>query len=393
MFTARRMSRLGTETAFEVLAKAKELEARGKDIIHLEIGEPDFETPGHIKEAAVEALNQGYTHYVPTPGIPEVRQSIAENVSRRRNIDVDWRQVVVTPGAKPIMFFTILALAEEGREVIYPDPGFPIYESMIRFCGATPVPMRLAGERNYHPDLEELASCINDRTCLVILNSPHNPCGSILTREEIETVAEMVKSRDGLYVLSDEVYKDIIYESTHFSIASVPGMADKTIILDGLSKSYAMTGWRLGYGVFPEPLVEHIVKLAVNSVSCANAFSQQAIIAALEGPQDEVSAMKEEFRKRRDVLIDGLNNIPGIRCPVPEGAFYAFPNIEDTGLSSQEFEHRALEEAGVAILSGTAFGRYGEGYVRCSYANSVGNLQKAVERLEGLVRRTGQQRP
>ena len=393
MFTARRMERLGTETAFEVLAKAKDLEAQGREIIHLEIGEPDFDTPAHINKAAMEALNQGYTHYVPSPGIAEVRQSIAENVNHRRDIDVDWRQVVVTPGAKPIMFFTILALAEEGTEVIYPDPGFPIYESMIRFCGATPVPMRLAGERAYHPDLEELASSINERTRLIILNSPHNPCGSILTREEIEAVAEMVKGRDDLYVLSDEVYKDIIYEGTHFSIASVPGMADKTIILDGLSKSYAMTGWRLGYGVFPEPLVEHIVKLAVNSVSCASAFSQQAIIAALEGPQDEVSAMQEEFRKRRDVLIEGLRSIPGIRCPVPEGAFYAFPSIEDTGLSSNEFEQRALEEAGVALLSGTAFGRYGQGYVRFSYANSVENLQKAVERLEGLVRRAGQQHP
>jgi len=251
--------------------------------------------------------------------------------------------------------------------------------------------MRLAGERNYHPDLAELASCINERTRLVILNSPHNPCGSILTREEIEAVAEMVKGRDDLYVLSDEVYKDIIYEGTHFSIASVPGMADKTIILDGLSKSYAMTGWRLGYGVFPEPLVEHVVKLAVNSVSCASAFSQQAIIAALEGPQDEISAMREEFRKRRDVFMEGLRSIPGIQCPVPEGAFYAFPNIEGTGLSSHEFEQRALEEAGVALLSGTAFGRYGQGYVRFSYANSVENLQKAVERLKGLVLGAGQQ--
>jgi aspartate aminotransferase len=385
MNVAERMSLLGTESAFEVLAKAKALEAQGKDIIHLEIGEPDFETPQHIKDAAVQALQDGFTHYVPTPGIPEVRQAVARNVGERRGMDVDWQRVIITPGAKPIMFFTLLALAEPGAEVIYPDPGFPIYESMVKFCGAKAVPMPLRGELNYHPDLDEFATLVNKNTRLVILNSPHNPCGSVLSREEIERIAAIVREQSDAYILTDEVYKDLLYTGEHVSIATMPGMADRTIILDGLSKSYAMTGWRLGYGVFPEPLVEHIIKLAVNSVSCANAFSQMAMIAALEGPQDSVSAMREEFMKRRDVVVEGLRSIPGITCPMPEGAFYAFPSIKGTGLTSMEFETKALQEAGVAVLSGSAFGGFGDGYVRLSYANSVENLQKAIERLRGMV--------
>ncbi len=386
---ARRMDKLGTETAFMVLAKARELEAQGKEIVHLEIGEPDFETPKHIRDAAKEALDQGYTHYVPTPGLTEVRQSIARNVGERRGIDVDWRQVVVTPGAKPIMFFTILALAEEGSEVIYPDPGFPIYESMIKFCGAKPVPMPLLEEKGFQPDLARLAKDINDKTRLIILNFPHNPCGSTVDAEGIETIASIVREWPNLCVMTDEVYKDILYEGSHYSIASVPGMMERTIILDGLSKSYAMTGWRLGYGVFPEFLTEHIVKLAVNSVSCATAFSQRAIIAALEGPQDSVVAMREEFLARRDVLLAGLRTIPGIRCPMPQGAFYAFANVAGTGLSSKEFEERALNEAGVALLSGSAFGAHGQNYVRISYANSQANLKKAVDRLKAFVKKIG----
>ncbi len=385
MNVADRMSLLGTESAFEVLARAKALEAQGKDIIHLEIGEPDFETPQHIKDAAVKALSDGYTHYVPTAGIPEVRQAVARNVGERRGMDVDWQRVIITPGAKPIMFFTLLALAEPDAEVIYPDPGFPIYESMVNFCGAKAVPMPLRGELNYHPDLDEFATLVNKNTRLVILNSPHNPCGSVLSREEIERIAAIVREQSDAYILTDEVYKDLLYTGEHVSIATMPGMADRTIILDGLSKSYAMTGWRLGYGVFPEPLVEHITKLAVNSVSCANAFSQMAMIAALEGPQDSVSAMREEFMKRRDVVVEGLRSIPGITCPMPEGAFYAFPSIKGTGLTSMEFETKALQEAGVAVLSGSAFGGFGDGYVRLSYANSVENLQKAIERLRGMV--------
>ena len=385
MELAERMGRLGTESAFEVLARAKALEAEGVEVIHLEIGEPDFETAPHIKAAAIEALEAGYTHYVPTAGIAEVRQAVARNAGERRGLEYDWQQVIITPGAKPIMFFTLLAVAEPGAEVIYPDPGFPIYSSMVNFCGARPVPMPLRGELDYHPDLDEFASLVNENTRLVILNSPHNPCGSVLSGEEVAAIAEIVREKSDAYILSDEVYKDLLYTGSHVSIAAMPGMQDRTIILDGLSKSYAMTGWRLGYGVFPRPLVDGVTKLAVNSVSCANAFSQMAMIAALEGPQDGVSAMAEEFLKRRDVVVEGLRSIPGITCPMPEGAFYAFPSIAGTGLSSGEFEARALKEAGVAVLSGSAFGGYGNGYVRLSYANSIENIEKAIERLTELV--------
>ncbi|MEK7807362.1 MAG: pyridoxal phosphate-dependent aminotransferase, partial [Chloroflexota bacterium] len=363
MAVARRMMDLGTETAFEVLAKARALEAQGRDIIHLEIGEPDFDTPRHIVEAGVEALRRGYTHYGPTPGLPELREAIARNSREVRGIDTDPARVVVTPGAKPIMFYIILALAEPGVEVIYPNPGFPIYESMIRFAGATPVPMRLLEEKAYHPDLNDLAGRITGRTRLVILNSPENPCGSALDRDELQDISELVKQRDGLYVLADEIYKDILYTGEHHSIASLPGMADRTVILDGFSKSYAMTGWRLGYGIMPAELVPHVTRLAVNSVSCAATFSQRAAIAALDGPQDEVQAMVAEFARRRRLITDGLRSIPGISCPEPEGAFYVFPSIRGTGLSSGEFETRAMSEAGVALLSGSAFGEFGEGYV------------------------------
>jgi aspartate/methionine/tyrosine aminotransferase len=380
------MMNLGTETAFEVLAKARALEAQGREIIHLEIGEPDFDTPKHVVEAGIEALRQGYTHYGPTPGLPEMREAIARNSREVRGIDTDPAQVVVTPGAKPIMFYVILALAEPGVEVIYPNPGFPIYESMVRFSGATPVPMRLLEEKGYHPDLDDLAGKITRRTRLLILNSPENPCGSVLTRDELETIANLVKQWDGLYVLADEIYKDILYTGQHHTIASFPGMAERTIILDGFSKSYAMTGWRLGYGIMPQELVPHVVRLAVNSVSCAASFTQRAAIAALDGPHDAVYAMVEEFARRRRLITDGLRSIPGINCPEPEGAFYAFPSIQGTGLSSREFEERALSEAGVALLSGAAFGAFGEGYIRLSYANSQENIKKALERLDKFVR-------
>ena len=387
---------LGTETAFEVLARARALEAQGKEVVHLEIGEPDFDTPGHIVEAGVKALQEGHTHYGPTPGLPELRAAVARNVSMTRGIEIGPERVVVTPGAKPIMFFAILALAQRGVEIIYPNPGFPIYESMIRFCGAKPVPMRLLEETGYHPDLEDLASKITRRTRLIILNSPQNPTGSVMSREEMETIAGLIRGRDDVYVLSDEIYKDIIYGGEHHSIAALPGMSERTIILDGLSKSYAMTGWRLGYGVCPEELVPHIVKLAVNSVSCAASFTQIAAIAALEGPQDAVVSMVGELARRRRIIADGLRQIPGVRCPEPEGAFYAFPSIADTGIPSQEFQDRALSEAGVAFLSGRSFGRYGEGYVRLSYANSQENIKKALDRLEDFVasaRRDRRRRP
>ena len=389
MSVARRMMSLGTETAFEVLAKARALEAQGKDIIHLEIGEPDFDTPAHIVEGGAEALRQGYTHYGPTPGLPELRETIAANVARTRGISVSPDRVVVTPGAKPIMFFTILALAQRGVEIIYPNPGFPIFESMIRFCGAKAVPMRLLEEKGYHPDLDDLASKINGRTRLLIINSPQNPTGSVMSREELETIAGLLRGREDIYVLSDEVYKDLVYSGQHHSIASLPGMAERTIILDGFSKSYAMTGWRLGYGVFPERLVPHIVKLAVNSVSCAASFTQRAAIKALEGPQDGVKDMLEEFRRRREIIASGLRQMPGISCPEPEGAFYAFPSIKGTGIASLEFQERALAEAGVALLSGTSFGRFGEGYVRLSYANSQENIKRALERLGDFLAMAG----
>ena len=386
MTVAARMNDLGTESAFEVLARARALEAQGREIIHLEIGEPDFETPQHIVEAGMKAISDGFTHYGPTAGLPQLRESIARNSGEVRGTTTDPANVVVTPGAKPIMFYVLLALAEPGVEVIYPNPGFPIYESMIKFSGATPVPMQLLEDKDYHPDLEILPGMITDKTRLIILNSPENPCGSALTKDELEPIANIVKEHPGLYVMADEIYKDILYTGEHYSISSVPGMQERTIILDGFSKSYAMTGWRMGYGILPEELVPHIVKLAVNSVSCAASFTQMAAVAALEGPKDEVEAMIGEFAIRRRIIADGLRSIPGVNCPEPEGAFYAFPSIHGTGLTSTQFEERAMNEAGVALLSGSAFGEYGEGYVRLSYANSQENIKKAIDKLDKMVR-------
>jgi len=386
MTVAARMNDLGTESAFEVLARARALEAQGKEIIHLEIGEPDFETPKHIVEAGRKAIADGFTHYGPTAGLPQLRESIARNSGEVRGINTDPANVVVTPGAKPIMFYVLLALAEPGVEVIYPNPGFPIYESMIKFCGATPVPMQLLEEKDYHPDLAALPGLITDKTRLIIINSPENPCGSALTKEELETIAGIVKQHPDLYVMADEIYKDILYTGEHYSISSIPGMQERTIILDGFSKSYAMTGWRMGYGILPEELVPHIVKLAVNSVSCAASFTQMAAVAALEGPKDEVEAMIAEFGIRRRLIADGLRSIPGLNCPEPEGAFYAFPSIKGTGLTSAEFEDRAMNQAGVALLSGSAFGEFGEGYVRLSYANSQDNIKQAIDKLDKMVR-------
>ena len=386
MTVAARMHDLGTESAFEVLARARALEAQGKEIIHLEIGEPDFETPRHIIEAGMQAISDGFTHYAPTAGLPELREAIARNSREVRGTDTDPANIVVTPGAKPIMFYVLLALAEPGVEVIYPNPGFPIYESMIKFSGATPVAMQLMEETGYHPDIDALPGLITDKTRLVIINSPENPCGSALTKEELEKIAGIVMQHPGLYVMADEIYKDILYTGDHYSISSIPGMQERTIILDGFSKSYAMTGWRMGYGILPEELVPHIVKLAVNSVSCAAPFTQKAAVAALEGPRDEVEAMVAEFGIRRRLIAAGLRSIPGVNCPEPEGAFYAFPSIKETGLTSIEFETKAMDEAGVALLSGSAFGEYGEGYVRLSYANSQENIQKAISQLDKMVR-------
>ena len=382
---ASRQANLGTETAFETLAKAKELERQGKSIIHLEIGEPDFDTPLHIRDAAKKALDDGFTHYGPSAGQLELRESIAKHQTERQGYKVSADNVIVTPGGKPVMFFTIMALIEEGDEVIYPNPGFPIYESMIRYMGGTPVPMQLNEETGYNADIDDLKSLVTPRTKLMIVNSPNNPCGSVIPETDLKRIAEIALEND-IVVMADEIYKDMYYgDQEHVSITKFPGMRDRTVILDGFSKSYAMTGWRLGYGVFPDFLVEPIVRLMTNSVSCTSVFSQMAAIAALEGPQDSVWMMMEEFTKRRDLVVEGLNSLPGITCPEPMGAFYAFPNIRGTGLSSQEFAEKAMYDAGVALLAGTAFGQYGDGYVRISFANSQENLQEAIERLRTIL--------
>jgi aspartate/methionine/tyrosine aminotransferase len=377
---AKRMGRLGTETAFEVLARAKELERQGREIVHLEIGEPDFDTPRNIVEAAIEALNEGWTHYGPSAGLPDVRETIAEYISKDRGIRVGPENVVVTPGAKPIIFFTILACVDEGDEVIYPNPGFPIYESVVNFIGAKPVPIQLREDRDFRLDPEELAGLITEKTKLIILNSPQNPTGSVLERSDLEHIARAIGDRP-IFVLSDEVYSKILYEGEHVSIASLPGMQERTIILDGHSKTYAMTGWRLGYGVMNEELAAHVTRLMTNSNSCTNVFVQRAGMRALTDPQDAVETMVEEFRRRRDVIVEGLNQLPGVTCRKPRGAFYVFPNIQGTGMRSQDLANALLEEAGVAALSGTSFGAYGEGYLRFSYANSVENIRKALERM------------
>ena len=382
---ASRQANLGTETAFETLAKAKELERQGKSIIHLEIGEPDFDTPLHIRDAAKKALDDGFTHYGPSAGQLELRESIAKHQTERQGYKVSADNVIVTPGGKPVMFFTIMALIEEGDEVIYPNPGFPIYESMIRYMGGTPVPMQLNEETGYNADIDDLKSLVTPRTKLMIVNSPNNPCGSVIPETDLKRIAEIALEND-IVVMADEIYKDMYYGGQeHVSITKFPGMRDRTVILDGFSKSYAMTGWRLGYGVFPDFLVEPVVRLMTNSVSCTSVFSQMAAIAALEGPQDSVRMMMEEFTKRRDLVVEGLNSLPGVTCPEPKGAFYAFPNIRATGLSSQEFAEKAMYDAGVALLAGTAFGQYGDGYVRISFANSQENLQEAIERLRTIL--------
>jgi aspartate aminotransferase len=382
---AERMGRLGTESAFEVLARAKALEAAGRVVIHLEIGEPDFPTAEHISAAAVEALLGGQTHYVPAPGIPALRESVAAFLDRTGRLrGVSPGRVVVTPGAKPIMFFTILALCAAGDEVLYPDPGFPMYESITSFAGATPVPVPLREENGFRIDVDELAALITPRSKLLIINSPHNPCGSALTRSDCAAIASLAIRHD-LIVLSDEVYWALRYGGEHASVLEFDGMADRTVLLDGWSKTYAMTGWRLGFGVLPEPLVEPVTRLAINSVSCTSAFSQYAAIAALDGPQDGVAAMLAEFRRRRDVIVGGLNAIPGVSCILPDGAFYAFPNISETGVPASLLAERLLSEAGVASLAGTAFGSWGEGFLRLSYANSVANIEVALDAMKALL--------
>jgi aspartate aminotransferase len=381
---ADRMAKLGTESAFEVLARARAMEDAGRKIIHLEIGEPDFPTAPHIVEAAVEALRAGATHYVPAPGIPPLRQAVADFLERTGRMRVAPDRVVVTPGAKPIMFYTILALAGEGDEVLYPDPGFPMYESITSFAGAVPVPVPLRERNGFRIDTDELEQLITDRSKLLIINSPHNPCGSALTRQDCEAIAAIAQRHD-LTVLTDEVYWAIRYGHQHASVLDVDGMADRTILLDGWSKTFAMTGWRLGFGVFPPALVEPITRLTINSVSCTSAFSQYAAIAALEGPWDPVDQMVAEFRRRRDIIVAGLNDLPGVSCLEPQGAFYVFPNITETGQTSADLQAKLLKDAGVAALSGTAFGPCGEGFLRFSYANSVENIRLALEAIRAQL--------
>ncbi|MGA2356386.1 MAG: pyridoxal phosphate-dependent aminotransferase [Terriglobales bacterium] len=378
---AGRMSRLGTETAFEVLNRARSLEKQGKEIIHLEIGEPDFDTPANVIEAGVNALHKGWTHYGPAAGLPELRQTIADYVSRTRNVPVSSDEVVVVPGGKPIIFFTILALIEQGDEVIYPNPGFPIYESMINYSLGKAVPIHLREERDFSVDVQELASLITDRTKLIILNSPHNPTGGVLTKKDILEIAEAIGDRN-IMVLSDEIYSRLIFDGEDFSIMSVPGFKERTILLDGFSKTYAMTGWRMGYGVMRPDLATHIARLNTNSISCTASFTQIAGIEALRGDQSSVDKMNAEFKRRRDVFVAGLNRIKGFSCRLPKGAFYAFPNITKTGWTSKKLADALLEQAGVACLSGTAFGEYGEGYLRFSVANSLENLNKALKRID-----------
>jgi aspartate/methionine/tyrosine aminotransferase len=384
MKLAERMSRIGTETAFEAAARARALEATGRSVIHLEIGEPDFDTPANIRDAAKRALDRGATHYTPTPGIPELRAAIATDATARKGFAVTPDRVIVTPGGKPVMFFAVLALVDEGDEVIYPDPGFPIYESMARYVGGRAIPCPIRQENGFRLDPDELAALVTKRTKLVILNSPANPTGGVSTREDLERIAAMARKYD-FTILADEIYGRILYEGEHVSIASLPDMADRTIVLDGFSKTYAMTGWRLGYAIVPEPLVTPFTRLIVNSVSCTNAATQWAGVEALTGPQDSVDAMVAEFKARRDLIVDGLNAIPGVKCLRPAGAFYAFPDISATGLTGAELADRLLNEGGVSALAGTAFGEVGRFHLRFSYATSRENIAEAVRRTRAVV--------
>ena len=385
MRLAQRMQNIGTETAFEAAARARALEAQGRDIVHLEIGEPDFDTPANAREAAKQALDAGATHYAPFAGIPELRAAIAEDATKRKHFDVTPDRVFVTVGGKGVMVYAILALVDPGDEVIVPDPGYPIYESLTRFVGATPVPIPIRQENEFRLDVDELASVITRRTRLIVINSPANPTGGVLTRQDLERIAALAKQHD-LWVLADEIYGRILYDGMeHVSIASLPGMAQRTIVLDGFSKTFAMTGWRLGYAIVPEALAATYGTLIINTISCAPTFVQVGAVEALNGPQDPIDAMVDEFKVRRDLIVEGLNGIPGITCLKPRGAFYVFPDISGTGLTGAELADKLLHEAGVCVLAGTAFGDVGTDHIRISYANSRENLLEALTRIRGLV--------
>jgi aspartate/methionine/tyrosine aminotransferase len=387
MQLAKRMLQLGTESAFDVLLKARKLEAQGRSVVHMEIGEPDFPTPPNVVEAAKRALDEGWTHYGPTQGYPELREAIAEHISQTRGIRVGPEHVCVVPGGKPIIFFPLLALIEAGDEVLYPNPGFPIYESMIKYLGGVPVPLPLVEKRGFSLDLDTFAARLSPRTRFIILNSPQNPTGGVIPHDDLAEIARLVRDRD-LIVLSDEIYSRILYTDRHYSIASFDGLLEKTILLDGFSKTYAMTGWRIGYGIMPEWLAAAVTRLMVNSNSCTASFTQRAAIEALRGPQESVDSMNAEFRRRREAIVNGLNRIPGFRCHPPGGAFYAFPNITGTGRKSQELADYLLEHGGVAALSGASFGEYGEGYLRFSYATSLSNIEEALRRIAACLERS-----
>jgi aspartate aminotransferase len=386
MKLAASMARLGTESAFEVLAKARALEAQGKNIVHLEIGQPDFPTPPHVREAGKKAIDDGWTGYGPTAGFPDFREAIAGYISATRKISVSGSNVVVVPGGKPIMYFSMLALLEPGDEVIYPNPGFPIYESVINYVGANAVPMPLVESRGFSFDLDEFERKLSPRTKMVVLNSPANPTGGVIPRDDLKRIADLLRDRD-VMILSDEIYSRIVYGKAPESITQFPGMLEKTIILDGFSKTYSMTGWRLGYGVMPQWLAVGVERLMVNSNSCTASFTQRAGLAALQGPQDAVDVMVKEFQRRRDFIVKGLNEIPGFSCTVPDGAFYVFPNVTGTGMPTRELADLLLNDAGVACLSGTAFGSHGEGYLRFSYANSLENISEALGRIRRVADR------
>ncbi len=381
---AKATSRLGTETAFEVLARARALEAEGKHVIHLEIGEPDFDTPGYIVEAGIKALREGHTHYGPSAGLPEVRSAVAAYTGKMRGIQVRPEEVVMTPGGKPVMFFGMMALVDPGDEVIYHNPGFPIYESVIQYLGAEAVPLHLREDKEFSLDVDELEALITPRTKMLVLNTPANPTGGVISKRDVERVAELACKHD-FWVLSDEIYSRILYEGEHHSILSLPGMRERTLLLDGHSKTYAMTGWRLGYAVAPKPVADMLARLMTNCNSCTASFTQIAGMVALQGPQDDADAMVAEFHRRRDIIVDGLNRIPKVRCLRPKGAFYVFPNIQATGVKSAALAGMLLQEAGVATLAGTSFGAYGEGYLRLSYANSQENIRTALQRMHTVI--------
>ncbi len=385
MKLASRMSRLGTETAFEVLARARALEAQGRHVVHLEIGEPDFDTPANVVKAAQDALGKGFTHYGPSPGLPALREAIAEDYARRNGVPVKPEQVVVYPGGKPVMFFMFLALLEEGDEAIYPNPGFPIYESMINYVGARAVPLPLHQEKQFRVDVDELRALVTPRTKVIVINSPQNPTGSMLTSDDLKAIGKLAAEK-GIWLLSDEIYSRILYGAKHDTVLRY-GDPSRIVVLDGFSKTFAMTGWRLGYGIMPAEFAVHMARLQTNATSCTASFTQVAGVEALRGPQDAVERMVAEFRKRRDVIVSGLNALEGVRCVEPQGAFYVFPDIRGTGFTSKDLSTRLLDEAGVACLSGTAFGRHGDGFLRFSYANSVENISEALVRFGAFLQK------